>query len=622
MGFVNMYRAGLTLALLAGVLAPAGAGDSLPGVYSVLDFGAAPDGETDATDAFQAAMNAAHEAGGGVVKVPRGVFAIKGRLDLPKDVTLEGLWRAPQRGIPFGEGVSVLLAFTGRDDIDGPAFITMHENSVLKGITVFYPEQVRANPPVPYSWTIRGGGGDNVTIIDVTLINPYQAVDFGTKASGRHYIRNLHGYPLYKGLYVNQCYDVGRLENIHFWPFWDVDPNSPLWVFTRENATSFIFGKTDGEMATGLFSIFYNVAMHFIAGPVYRDGERIGYEAGSGMFTNCYLDVTPTAILVDEAMPHAGISFVNCSIMAKVVVSPSNRGPVKFSACGFWGVPNLDSQAVLAGRGPVIFDACHFNGWGRDTPESPCIVADNHSLTVTGSWFNLEHRGQPLIELRRGVRAAVITSNLMPQGENIVNNAPGNAAIQIAHNAVAPAPEFVTEWLVVGPFPNPDIEAAADGLPTRAGYDKDYLAELGGEAAAVLREGDEIRFEDDGAPGAAEVRRIRTGRGGLVEFHRLYRVPNHVAYAFAYLHSDIAQTVRLEFGMNDGGKIWLNGEEVHARFFAGGRQCVPGQFFAEAELKPGKNPLLVKIEDAGGSRWEFVLEAYGEDGKGLAVMLE
>src|SRR5438132_8380050 len=42
--------------------------------YSVRDFGATGDGKTDDTAAFQKALDAAHQAGGGVVYAPRGHY--------------------------------------------------------------------------------------------------------------------------------------------------------------------------------------------------------------------------------------------------------------------------------------------------------------------------------------------------------------------------------------------------------------------------------------------------------------------------------------------------------------------------------------------------------------------
>ncbi|HNR31410.1 MAG TPA: glycosyl hydrolase family 28-related protein, partial [Candidatus Hydrogenedentes bacterium] len=494
MRFPSLLNAipGLSLLLLAALIPLAGC-VSFPGTtpraysVSVRDFGAAPDGSADCTGAFQRALDAVAAGGGGVVHVPTGRYRVEGVLNVPDHVCLEGVWRAPVRGEPPDQHGSVLLAFAGKGDPDGPPFLTMNENSVLKGVTVYYPEQVRANPPIPYPWTVRGNGKDNIAIIDVTMINSYQAVDLGTKPCGRHLVRNLHAYALFKGLYVNQCYDVGRLENIHFWPFWDLDPNSPLWEFTRERATAFILGKTDGEMANGLFCIFYNVGMHFIDGPIYdAAGNVTGYAAGSGMYTNCYLDVSPCAIKVDAVMDTAGVSFVNGSIMSNVVVGPKNRGPVKFVGCGFWATRELASHATLDGRGAVIFNGCQFNDWDRAGAGAPCIDANNSRLIVSACDFPTTRDDHQVLRLGPRVRAAVVLGNTMPGGVNIINNAWKHADIQIGFNAVGPKPHYVSEWLSLGPFPNPEVAPATPDGATRAGIDIDYLRELGGEARAVI----------------------------------------------------------------------------------------------------------------------------------------
>jgi hypothetical protein len=62
---------------------------------NVLDFGAVGDGTKDNTGAFTAAMKAAAETGNGAVFVPRGRFLIKGNLDVPEGVMLEGVFCAP-----------------------------------------------------------------------------------------------------------------------------------------------------------------------------------------------------------------------------------------------------------------------------------------------------------------------------------------------------------------------------------------------------------------------------------------------------------------------------------------------------------------------------------------------
>jgi polygalacturonase len=55
--------------------------------FAVTDFGAVPDGRTDATAAFRAAIEACHEQGGGRVVVPPGVF-LTGAIHLKSHVNL------------------------------------------------------------------------------------------------------------------------------------------------------------------------------------------------------------------------------------------------------------------------------------------------------------------------------------------------------------------------------------------------------------------------------------------------------------------------------------------------------------------------------------------------------
>ena len=64
---------------------------------SVRDFGAAGDGTTDDTVAFQKALDACSKALGGVVSVPTGNYLIKGHLRVPSFVTLEGVFRADRK---------------------------------------------------------------------------------------------------------------------------------------------------------------------------------------------------------------------------------------------------------------------------------------------------------------------------------------------------------------------------------------------------------------------------------------------------------------------------------------------------------------------------------------------
>ena len=96
-------------------------------VWNAVEYGAAPDGATDCTEAIQNALNDAFEAGGGTVSLPAGRFAVRGNLSVPRGVTLEGTYRSALTIDHIDQKVdgTILLAYAGRGSNEGPAFITL-----------------------------------------------------------------------------------------------------------------------------------------------------------------------------------------------------------------------------------------------------------------------------------------------------------------------------------------------------------------------------------------------------------------------------------------------------------------------------------------------------------------
>lgn len=409
----------------------------------VKGFGAKGDGATDDTAAFQMALKACAEAGGGVVSAPAGKYLIKGHLDIPGSVTLEGVWRAPATvdkyhaapGKPeLGPELkgTVLLAVEGKGSEDGVPFIMLNTNSTLKGVTIFYPEQVKSESPHPYPWTVASAGADNTSVIDVLMVNPYQAVDFGTRVAGRHYVRNLYAQAIRRGLYVDVCLDVGRLENIHFWPFWTAaDPESPVAKFTMQHGEAFIFGRSDWEYVSNCFCISYKTGIKFIK-------SKANAEMGGGnyLLTQSGSDGCDVAVLVEETQGHSGVSFSNSQIFGDIVVKPSNNGMIRFSSCGIFGTSegkNGIGAARIEGSGRVSFNDCHFYAIKRAFEAPTLIHALEGRVSVTNSVFlnfwDAPYNSSPII-LEPKVVGAIITGNEFYSKAEIVNRSKGHTVVR------------------------------------------------------------------------------------------------------------------------------------------------------------------------------------------------
>lgn len=415
-------RALLGALLLLPTVSPSEVAAQLPAsTVNVRMYGAKGDGTTDDTEAFRAAM-AAVATKGGAVSVPVGDYLIKTHLEVPAAVTLEGVWRSPTaKTARLG---TTLLAVEGANAETGAPFISLGANATLKGITVVYPEQ-KPEKITPYPWCVAAGG-ENVSVIDCLLLNPYQGLDLGSKPSGRHYVRNLYGQPLRRGISVDKCFDVGRIENVHFGPFWNWDDATQKWQ--TANGEAFIFARSDWQYVRDTFCYGYKVGYRFIKSP---DGATNGNLLGVGA------DATHTAVSIEATQGPAlligngqFVSFTGDK-PAHVVVGEAHAGVVQFQNCAFWGLAH--QVARINGTGTVSFNNCNFIEWSTGVA---AIDLSGGDLIVSSSVFQ---KPFPQALLQNKAQSAVITSNRLAGPFSVAN--PANAALQQGFNAEKkPAP--------------------------------------------------------------------------------------------------------------------------------------------------------------------------------------
>ena len=398
----------------AALLAPA---VSATDAYSVRDYGAKGDGRTDDTVAFQKALDAAGQAGGGVVLAPRGNYIFAGHLNVPAAVTLRGIWESVPSHVgirdaggdkPTDDGTTFLVTESAGQE-EGPAFVTLHDNSTLKGVVLYYPRQNPAAEPQAYPWAIALRG-KNPAVLAVELLNPYNGID--ATHNERHLIRDVQGQPLRRGVLVDAIYDIGRIENVHFNPWWSQKPR--LFQWQKEHGEACVFARSDWQYVFNTFCFGYHTGYKFIKS-----------DAGvcNGNFLGIGADDCDTAVQVDDCAP-MGLLISNGEFTSfhgadptMVRVGPDNSGSVRFVNCAFWGPCN--QVAAVTGRGTVGFGDCTFVQWDRKQEGRAAIQAEGGTLLVRGCEFR---ENKPQIEIGEAVRRAVIADNIFTGLSRITNH--------------------------------------------------------------------------------------------------------------------------------------------------------------------------------------------------------
>ena len=401
----------------------------VPEMKSVLSFGARGDGSTDDTGAFQRALDAVHTAGGGTVYAPPGRYLFRGTLDVPEGVALRGSYLCVPSHVGLrnkgqskpGDDGTALFVTSGRGQEDGKPFLTLNSNSSVNGLCIFYPEQDANDIPTPYPWTIAMRG-KNPAVQDVELLNPYRGID--ASQNERHNIRNITGQPLRQGIWVDAIYDIGRIENVHFNPWWS--SNSKVYGWQMEHGEAFVFGRADWEYVFNTFCFGYHIGYKFVE---TSTGGCNGNYVGIGA------DDCNRAILVEQCAAF-GLLIVNGEFTSfhgedptMVEVLASNRGVLRISNSAFWGP--CQQIAKVGGSGTVGFSDCTFVQWSK-AGEHAAIQASSGSLLVQGCEF-IERK--PHIWLGEAVDRAVISGNLFGGPAQIKNESKHD--VQIGLNAAS-----------------------------------------------------------------------------------------------------------------------------------------------------------------------------------------
>jgi len=397
--------------------------------YWADDFGIVADGVTDVTDAIQSALTSVSNLGGGTLFLPAGNYKISRNLTIPSRVTLRGEWQKPQIGSPIGG--TILQAYAGRGDANAAPFIGLSNSSGVKGLAIWYPEQL-PNDIRPYPPAIQRISGNNHTVENVTFVNAYIGfTTYNNSITACPFARNVYGTPLKTGIEFDCLADIGRIETVHFAPdFWRYSglPNSPAanehaqWIYS--NGTGIIIRRIDWSYSAYVTVEGYNIGLAAL--PSRYDGYYPNGQCYAYTIRNCKTGV----YFEDDSYP--GVLLSRCNIeQAQVGVhfSASASQPALFHSCS---IDASDKAVLNEGIAKVLLQNCNF--------QQGAVKVHGGYLTVVNSDFGSTVTSH--IELGSNIRGASILGNRFSGTPQIINNT--SYPVYIDHNDqnVAPLPAY------------------------------------------------------------------------------------------------------------------------------------------------------------------------------------
>ncbi|MCR2807056.1 S-layer homology domain-containing protein [Paenibacillus soyae] len=407
-------------------------GDVVIADVSVKDYGAVGDGAADDTMAFQNALAAAGNNGGGVVFAPAGAYKLTGELVIPTGVTLRGDWANPEAEGGAVKG-TILAVYGGRGQGEGTSFIQLQPSSGVTNLSIWYPEQTVSSPAV-YPWTLEQLPGDSATIKNVTLVNSYKGIKIGPEWNELHYVRNLYGTTLHTGIFLDFTTDIGRLEGIRLSPeVWansglpGAPSESELFGYMTANAEGIVMGRSDWEYMSDIE----------IAG--YKTGMRVTTRTGSLETANAQLygirirdcnvalkieGVNDFGLLVTDSRFEAGVGPNPTAIYA----TSGFRSIAQFSGVTVGGTTH--HAVVNEGSGVLSFENSVFGGWD-DEAGGYAIAAKSGSLILGGTEFAKPDRHL----LLEGSVSTVNAINSGFEGELAVQNDSEAAVLNVHQDA-------------------------------------------------------------------------------------------------------------------------------------------------------------------------------------------
>jgi hypothetical protein len=359
---------------------------------NVKNYGAAGDGVTDDTAAFQTAIAAAQAQTNDGIYVPMGQYVITSTL------TLSGLemvgkfaggWPADSMPMP-----TLLI-----EQLTGPGIIVSNGASI-HGIAIDYNE----GPPNTTNAPAISLQGSGVTLSSLRIQEPYDGINTpGTATPNRARFSDIFiVQPTHVGIQISKCSDFVQFQHIE------------VWCNTGySTGPGFAFGSINGGTFNGL------LGYQCTPGIQISTDTSPGGGTFTGNFADCCFDACTTGISItgDHQVKIAAGDW-DCEFWGATV----NGTNAQVSIVGGKWHANSQQAIMVTQAANAVVDACMFyrsapgtNNWASQ----PLVWFSNcQAATVTGCQFLTNSTG---LQLDSQVQRAVVTGNSF-EGGGVINN--------------------------------------------------------------------------------------------------------------------------------------------------------------------------------------------------------
>lgn len=225
---------------------------------------AVPDDSADDSDAFTCAMGFFKDQPG-VLHVPVGRYLVSKHIEVP------------QRSQIVGDGYGSEIFQLAAPEFKTLPLISLDVGSILRDLKLDQDQPAPQGPGTGFTpnsdfhFMIEARRQD-ILVENVLLFKAYKGIFAGSHGGGRITLRNIRGQALAIGIQIDDAWDVVRVQDVHFWPYWSdlIDVNgtqnnggNDVAEFVRQNGIGIVTKKNDNSFMNNITTLGYQIGILF-----------------------------------------------------------------------------------------------------------------------------------------------------------------------------------------------------------------------------------------------------------------------------------------------------------------------------------------------------------------------